>query len=66
MILQVLIDYAPGEVERHLLAQESGYSATSSSFANALGKLRSLDLVEGWRLHSPTGTSRSTSRRRHG
>lgn len=50
-ILQVLIDYAPGEVERHLLAQESGYSATSSSFANALGKLRSLDLVEGWRLH---------------
>jgi cell division septum initiation protein DivIVA len=28
----------------------SGYSATSSGFSNALGRLRSLGLVEGWRI----------------
>lgn len=35
-----------GSVSKEQLSKESNYSATSSSFSNALGRLRSLELVE--------------------
>lgn len=40
-----------GHLDRDRLADITGYSSTSSSLSNALGKLRSLDLVDGWQLH---------------
>jgi len=46
-ILRVLLDVWPGELARDEVAERSGYSPTSSGFANALGKLRSLQLVNG-------------------
>lgn len=48
-VLDVFVDAWPNPVERDTLAQRSGYSATSSSLSNALGKLRSLELLDGWR-----------------
>lgn len=50
-ILTVLIGAYPDELTKEQLAERtpSGYSPTSSSMSNALGKLRSLDLVDGWR-----------------
>jgi hypothetical protein len=48
-LLSVLADAYPREMDKAEVADVSGYSATSSSFANALGRLRSLGLVSGWR-----------------
>jgi hypothetical protein len=48
-ILGVLADHYPAEVPRLELAKLTGYSATSSGFANAIGRLRTLALVEGFR-----------------
>ena len=31
-----------------MIAERSGYSETSSGFRNALSKLRTLDLIEGY------------------
>ena len=45
-ILQVLIGVYPKAVSRGWLADESGQSATSSGFANNLGALRSLGLLD--------------------
>jgi hypothetical protein len=39
--------YANNTISRAALATASGYSATSSGFANAVSKLRTLDLVHG-------------------
>jgi DNA helicase HerA-like ATPase len=39
----------PDELSKEELAERTGYSLTSSSFGNALGKLRSLGLVVGFR-----------------
>ncbi len=39
----------PADIEREQLADATGYSATSSSTSNALGRLRSLGLVDGLR-----------------
>lgn len=48
-ILQVLATAYPAEVDRDRLAQATGYSASSGSFSTALGRLRTLELVEGFR-----------------
>jgi hypothetical protein len=48
-LLEVLTKHYPSEVPKDVLSQESGYSETSSSFSNALGKLRTLELVRGLR-----------------
>jgi hypothetical protein len=47
-LLTELADQYPRAVGKEELADASGYSSTSSSFSNALGKLRSLGLVQGW------------------
>lgn len=44
-ILRCLLDVWPGSLSRTELAEVSGYSATSSGFGNALGKLRTLELI---------------------
>lgn len=46
-ILSSLISVWPDGPDNEELAQLSGYSVTSSSFKNALGKLRSLQLIHG-------------------
>lgn len=43
----ILQSIADGASAREAIAAASGYSLTSSSFVNALGKLRTLELVEG-------------------
>jgi len=47
-VLDALVRAWPDELTRDGLAAASGYSATSSSLSNALGRLRSLELVDGW------------------
>jgi uncharacterized protein len=47
-VLRVMLEAWPAELTREEVAERSGYSATSSSLANALGKLRTLQLVKGW------------------
>ena len=47
-LLQVLIDAHPGSVTKDDLSERSGYSVTSSHFANMLGKLRTLKLAVGY------------------
>lgn len=47
-LLDVLVDAYPAALTRDELSERSGYSATSSSFPNALGKLRTLQLAEGY------------------
>lgn len=53
-ILQVFYDAGPnpagGGVTKEDVAEHSGYSATSSSVANGLGKLRALELINGWKI----------------
>lgn len=46
-VLSVIADRWPDPVNRDEVSEQSGYSATSSSLGNALGKLRSLALIEG-------------------
>jgi len=48
-ILQVLATAWPKEVDRHKLAETTGYSAESGGFAQALAKLRTLELISGFR-----------------
>ena len=45
-LLRVLIDHYPGAMDRTQLAEAAGQSPTSSGFANNLGALRSLGLVD--------------------
>lgn len=45
-ILEELIDAYPNGVERAELAEKAGASATSSAYANNLGSLRSLGLID--------------------
>lgn len=47
IILQTIVERYPRPVTKDDIATRSGYSSTSSSFANAIGKLRSLALVHG-------------------
>lgn len=51
-ILQVLVD-AGGALSKPEIADRSGYSQTSSGFANALSKLRTLELAEGYQEMRP-------------
>lgn len=46
-LLAVLVEQHPGLLTADELANRSGYSRTSSSFNNAIGKLRSLGLAHG-------------------
>lgn len=48
MVLAAMMDAYPAEMSKQEVADAAGYSATSSGLSNALGKLRSLDLVHGW------------------
>lgn len=48
-LLAVLVKHYPRDLDKDTLSAESGYSVSSSSFANALGKLRTLELVKGLR-----------------
>ncbi len=45
-LLRVLLDCYPEAIERAALAESAGQSATSSGFANNLGMLRSLGLID--------------------
>jgi len=45
-VLRVLAGHWPEAITKDHLAEESGYSLTSSSLGNALGKLRSLELID--------------------
>lgn len=47
LFLTHLADHFPREVTKDALSQATGYSITSSSFSNALGKLRTLELITG-------------------
>jgi hypothetical protein len=50
-LLEVFARHGGFDLSKEDLSAESGYSATSSSFTNALGKLRTLELVRGLRLN---------------
>lgn len=49
-MLQVFYDAGQREITKEYLADQSGYSPSSSSVANGLGKLRSLELIVGWKI----------------
>ncbi len=51
-ILETLASAYPEKVEREALAERTGYSANSGSFAAALTNLRRLELVDGFRASS--------------
>lgn len=59
-ILQVFLDAWPGQLDKPTVAVRSGYSATSSSYSNALGRLRSLGLVDGWTAGDTLATAART------
>lgn len=46
-MLKAIADRFPNAIDKADLSAASGYSETSSSFANALGRLRSLGLISG-------------------
>lgn len=46
--LEVLAEAYPESLTKEELSERTGYSGTSSSFSNALGRLRSLELVVGF------------------
>lgn len=48
-VLEAMAAVWPNELDRDALATATGYSAASSGLRNALGRLRSLELVDGWR-----------------
>jgi hypothetical protein len=47
-LFEVLTNGYPKALTKEEIAAESGYSLTSSSFKNALSKLRTLELVWGF------------------
>lgn len=47
MILGHLITFHPGTCSKEVIADATEYSANSGGFNNALGKLRTLELIEG-------------------
>src|SRR5207248_2505373 len=46
-ILQVLIEAYPASLTKHETAAAAGYEPTGGGFNNALGRLRTLELIEG-------------------
>lgn len=49
-MLQVFYDAGQRAITKEYLAEHTGYSPTSSSIANGLGKLRSLELINGFTI----------------
>lgn len=47
-LLRVFLDAWPGSLSKEEASEQSGYSAKSSGFNNALGRLRTLELIHGW------------------
>jgi uncharacterized protein len=47
-ILQSLLDAYPGTLDKAAIAAATGYSTASSTFANALSRLRTLELISGY------------------
>lgn len=47
--LDVFVDAWPEHLDKATVADRTGYSASSSAIGNALGRLRSLELVDGWK-----------------
>lgn len=48
-ILSALVDEWPAPLSNEQIAERTGYAATGGGFANALGRLRTLELVTGTR-----------------
>jgi len=48
LILTALADAAPGTLTKQEVADRTGYAANGGGFGNALGRLRTLELVEGY------------------
>lgn len=53
-LLDVLIAGFPNRLSNDEIASNSGYSEASSTFTNALGKLRTLEAAEGYEKHGGT------------
>ena len=47
--LDAFVDAWPHELDKPTVADRTGYSSSSSGLSNALGRLRSLELVDGWK-----------------
>lgn len=47
VILQVVVDAYPRALPKEVIAEKTGYEATGGGFQNALGRLRTLELVVG-------------------
>jgi hypothetical protein len=47
--LEAFVAVYPDSLEREDLAERTGYSSGSGHFANVLGRLRTLGLIDGWR-----------------
>lgn len=56
-ILRALVDAYPGHLTRDALAERIKHSPTSSSFLNALGKLRTLHLATKGRKNDPVAAT---------
>ncbi len=49
LILRVLVAAWPGTLTKQEVADRTGYAADGGGFGNALGRLRTLELIEGYR-----------------
>ena len=47
-VLQALLDAWPGALDKDAISATTGYSVTSSTFSNALSRLRTLGLISGY------------------
>lgn len=47
LILGTLVDHWPDAMSKDELADATGYAASGGGFGNALGRLRTLELIEG-------------------
>ena len=48
LILKALIENYPDTLNKHEIGEQTGYSSNSGGFNNALGKLRTLELIKGY------------------
>jgi hypothetical protein len=48
LILRALLDAFPSSLTKAEIAERTGYAASGGGFSNALGKLRTLQLIEGY------------------
>lgn len=47
LVLQTVADVYPGALNKQQVAVAAGYEANGGAFNNALGRLRSLELIKG-------------------